>query len=186
MNLNKVNLRHFKQPLQNENGTAIISALLILMLLTIVSITATDTTTTEKRIVRSEAVFEQNFYLAESAAMEGVQRIQDGTTNEQLIATMIPVTDADYNNLIIIPDADNPDDDEANLDTNGDGVFDTNDTYQVTEIDPTTYRVVIQKDIPSGSSIGMGTSRLYDYLAYGYSEAGNGQVFIKVGVKKRF
>ncbi len=61
------------QVTKNEEGVAIVAVLLILMLLTFVGITATNTTTSEKKMVRSKTVFDRVFLFAESAAMEGVQ-----------------------------------------------------------------------------------------------------------------
>ena len=71
-----------KQTINNEQGTAIVAALLILLLLTFVALTATDTTVNEKAMIRSEALFEQNFSLAESAALEGLQKLANKGNDE--------------------------------------------------------------------------------------------------------
>lgn len=176
--------------LRNEQGTAIIAALLILMLLTFVAISATDTTINEKAMVRSAAIFEQNFYKAESAAMEGVQQIANATLPKDLLAALSSGT------LLRSADSLQPQSDLANLDTNGDGVIDNKDTFDSTSnIGPNTYQIVIQLPIASGSSksLTQTNSRLYDYAAYGLSMADKDSTgrfisvsIVKIGFKKRF
>lgn len=176
--------------INNQQGTAIISALLILMLLSIVAITATNTTTTEKTMVRSEAIFEQNFFLAESAAMEGIQKLANKSSANDLLAAKVAGNGGDNDGLIIPADSVDPFNDEANLDTDADGIFDSDDVLamETSGLDNSTKRLVVQMPIASGGSLGTGAgiSRLYHYTSYGFTEANAGRSLIKVGFKKRF
>jgi hypothetical protein len=173
----------------NEEGVAIISVLLILMLLTFIGITATKTTTNEKKMVRSEAIFERDFFLAESAAMEGVQKMANESTPEELLAPLIS-TGANNEGLLVSADPREPENDLKNLDADSDNQVDKND-FTVTsesEIDPNnlTFRRVVQLPIASGDSLALGASRIYSYASYGYSENSGGRAMIKVGYRKRF
>lgn len=181
-------IMHAKQIVDNEQGVAIITALLVLLLLSIIAITATKTTTTEKNMVRSEAVFERDFYLAESAAMEGLQKIENESAPKELLAPLIVLAGAGQSNnagLLVSPDPDNPDDEQENLDTNDDGVVDETD-YDASELATETHRLVVQLPISSGSSLALGSSRLYSYMSYGVTNFEGGRAMIKVGYKKRF
>lgn len=172
----------------NQNGTAIITALLILMLLTFVALVATNTTIDEKAMVRSEAVFEQVFDLAESADLEGIQLLADASADCSLLAN---ITGACRTNGIL--DQANPDDEEndiSNLDKNNDSIISGANDFvasQRSKIDSSnsTYRKIYQKKI-EGGSLGLETSRNYSYNAYGFSEKYNSRVLIKMGYKKRF
>lgn len=177
--------------IKNEQGTAIIVALLILMLLTFMAISATDTTTSEKAMVRSEATFEQNFYKAESAAMEGVQQLANATLPQNLLAALSNGT------LLRSANSLQPQSDLANLDTNGDGVIDNKDTFNSTsKIGPNTYQIVIQLPSPpqaASKSLTQTNSRLYSYVAYGLSMADKDSTgrfisvsIVKIGYNKRF
>ncbi len=170
---------------ENEQGTAIVAALLVLLLLTFVALMATDTTTTEKAVVRSDAVFEQDFFLAESAALEGIQKLANENSPEELLAARLTGS-AKNANLLRAADSQEPDNDVANLDLNGDNKVDSNDFLETSQLDSknSTYRVVVQK--PISGSLGMESSRLYDYVAYGYSEGNRGRALVKIGFKKRF
>jgi Tfp pilus assembly protein PilX len=172
----------------NQNGTAIITALLILMLLTFVALVATNTTMDEKAMVRSEAVFEQVFDLAESADLEGIQLLADASADCSLQANVTGACTT--NGILDQADLDDEDNDMVNLDKNGDNIISGANDFvasQRSSIDATnnTYRKIYQKKI-EGGSLGLDTSRNYSYNAYGFSEKYNSRVLIKMGYRKRF
>ena len=64
--------------LKNEEGVVMIAAILILVLLTIVGIAATNTSNTEVRIAGHQVVYLQNFYRAEGAVIEAMELLESG------------------------------------------------------------------------------------------------------------
>ena len=179
--------------IENDEGVAIITVLLILMLLTFVGITATNTTTSEKKMVRSESIFERDFFLSESAAMEGVQKMANESTPEELLAPLVKtVTTAKNYGLLVDANSDEPENDVKNLDSDNNNQVDQADfnssAKAISEIDPKnlTFRRVVQLPIQSGDSLALGSSRMYSYASYGYSENSGGRAMIKVGYRKRF
>lgn len=52
--------------IDNEEGSTIVFALLILVVLTILGISATTTSTIEFKIVQNEKIYQRNFYIADS------------------------------------------------------------------------------------------------------------------------
>ncbi len=179
------------QIVANEQGTALISSLLVLMLLTFIAITSTQTTIVEKAVVRSDSIFQQDFYLAESASLEGIQRLDNESTPEELLAPLL-VTGTSNNDGLLInftdPDTENYLENlDASLVGNNDGYISGNDDgFDVSENDPETFRLVIQMPIQAGSSLALGSSRQYSYSSYGLSEANGGRVLISTGYKRRF
>ena len=194
--------------LRNEQGTAIVAALLILLLLTFVALTATDTTINEKAMIRSEALFEQNFSLAESAALEGLQKLasQDNDAIKDLLPKRISATSTNVD-LLIGSDSDEMKDIVDVLDESGDNVIDKNDFYtdsngnghydageelanpsfERSAIGSETYRTALMLPIANGDSLSVTTakSRLYRYDTFGLSEDNDGKVLILVGYKRR-
>ncbi len=179
--------RYKMKSIANQEGVAIVTVLLLLMLLILVGVTATKTVINEKRIVRSEAVFEQSFFFAEAGALEGVQKLENETKPEELLAPLIEAT-SNNEGLLVAANEEEPKDDEINLDKDADGDFDKDDVAlaQVSDTNPETKRVVVQMPIPPGSSLGLGSSRLYEYMSYGMTEANGGDSMIKIGYRKRF
>ncbi len=187
--------KFFKQSnntVTNESGTAIIATLLILVLLTLVSMSAIDTTTTEKAIVRSEAIFERSFYYSESAAMEGIQKMENVPV-ELARVNLLPELlkenpDSEFYNMIRNKNEETPEDDLKNFDKDDDGKI-TGVDGDISTTDPTnsTFRAVVQDQKQSGISLDMAEgSTLFAYVAYGYSEASGGKSFHKLGYRKRF
>jgi Tfp pilus assembly protein PilX len=54
--------------LRNEEGSVLITALLLLVFLTLIGISATTTTTTDMQVARNEKCFKLAFYAAEAAS----------------------------------------------------------------------------------------------------------------------
>lgn len=171
---------------KNDRGVAMIATILILLLLSIVMVASTNTTITEKRQVRSEAIFERAFFLSESSALEAIQKLANETAPEELLAPLIK-SGANNEDLLVSADKEDPENDLLNLDSDKNGTIDSNDNFDTSEIDPNneTYRVAVQMPIV-GSSLGLDTSRLYSYISYGYTESNGGRAMVKVGYKKRF
>jgi hypothetical protein len=62
--------------LKNEDGyLAIVTALLILTLLTLIGISASRVAFTEAAMARNEVIYKRNFYLAEGAALEAADHL---------------------------------------------------------------------------------------------------------------
>ncbi|WP_321390676.1 pilus assembly PilX N-terminal domain-containing protein [uncultured Desulfuromusa sp.] len=60
-----------KKTVNNEQGFVLISALMMLVILLVIGIAATNTTTIELQISGNDKAAKQNFYAAESSAYEG-------------------------------------------------------------------------------------------------------------------
>ena len=56
-----------------ERGSVLVISLILLVLLTMIGITASKTSEIEIMIAGNERVYKQNFYIAEGAAMQGAQ-----------------------------------------------------------------------------------------------------------------
>jgi Tfp pilus assembly protein PilX len=61
--------------IKSEEGSVMVVALIVLAMLTIIGISASNTSTTELQIVRNDLLYRINFYKAEAAAREGAQTV---------------------------------------------------------------------------------------------------------------
>jgi len=68
-----------KSPIKNENGSVIILAMIFLVLLTIIGMSAVDTSIIEVQISGNDVRYKTNLYRAEGAAMECAQIIETET-----------------------------------------------------------------------------------------------------------
>ena len=152
--------------LKNERGYfLIVSTIMLLALLTIISIAATNTANTEVQVARNDAIYQRNLYLAEGAAMEAVDRIQNDTSPREL-GFVVP-------GLKVIDD---------------DNFMDHWDVEaQNTAFDATgqTRFVASYEGTPPGFSLGMGQPKIHGFAIYGHTEK-QGVTTIKIGYRKAF
>lgn len=152
------------KPLKNEQGYfLIVSTLMLLALLTILSVAATNTANTELQIARNNAIYQRNLYLAEGAALEAVDRLQKDD-NPRELGFVVP-------GLKVI--------DEKNFSDHWDG------EAQNATIDASgqTRFVAGYEGTPPGFSLGMGQSRVHSFAIYGRTEK-QGETVIKIGYRK--
>ena len=162
--------------LKNEQGSAIVVAILVLVLLTIIGAAATKNSITELAIVRNDLLYKDQLLNAEGAAMEAVQLINNAVdTNLQDVALMAGLGVTDINLTAL------------NL---NDG------EWGMSAIDP---------DIPDGSPDGTitgyrivdqtGPVMLIDPITHTYAIYGlhnrttgisQGQVLVEIGYRKKF
>ena len=152
--------------IKNEQGYFLmVSTIMLLALLTIISIAATNTANTEVLIARNDAIYQRNLYLAEGAALEAVDRIQDDA-NPRDLGFVVP-------GLMVI--------DDDNF------VDHWNAVAQDAVLDATgkTRFVAGYEGIPPGFSLGMGQPKVHGFAIYGRTEK-QGTSTIKIGYRKAF
>jgi hypothetical protein len=66
-----------KEILKSEDGSVLVIALIIMVLLTLVGLSTNRTSSIEIQIAGNEMIFKRNLFTAEAAAMEGMQRLEE-------------------------------------------------------------------------------------------------------------
>ncbi len=156
------------KPLKNEQGNFLILAtIMLLALLTIISIAATNTANTEVQIAGNDMVYQRNLYLAEGAAMEAVDRLQNDPDPRGL-----PFVESGIQTI-----------DDQNFTDN----WETKSQAITTTIDAsgkTRFRAGYA-GTPAGYSLGIGKPRVHEFAVYGRTEK-QGVTTIKIGYRKAF
>ena len=158
-----------------EKGSAMVVALLVLALLTILGMVMIQTTVTELRITRNDRVVKDHFYRAEAAAMEAAQWLQtaDPLCLEDLTcAGFLGQNDIDLTAL------------DLNI-----------GTWEMSTVDPdglgapdmiAGYQIVDETGIVDLSA----QTNLHVYKIYGYynrpSGLNRGEALVEIGYKRRF
>lgn len=153
-------------PLKNEQGYfLIVSTLMLLAMLTIISIAATNTANTEVQIAGNDAIYQRNLYLAEGAAMEAVDRLENGANPRQLGFVVPGLKVIDDQNFVDHWDSEAQ---SAAVDAGGETRF-----------------VAGYEGTPPGFSLGMGQPKVHGFAIYGRTEK-QGVTTIKIGYRKAF
>jgi hypothetical protein len=162
-----------KSILIKENGSVLIVALILLVLLTLMGISATMNTDIELQIAGNELISRMNFYRAEAAAMENIQ-VLDNAGDQ--------ITDPGNRNWLNLEgDLPNPDDitDPANWTDVYSGDSDPGDSANDQRY------LTIFEGVIAADSLDMTRSRIYTYRIVG-SNRNNGLSVVEMGFRKPF
>lgn len=156
------------ETLRNENGYfLIISTMMLLALLTIISIAASNTARTEVQIAGNNLVYQRNLYLAEGAAMQAVDVLQNDPNPRDL-----PFVDPGIKTI---------DDDNFKAD------WEANSLPVAASLDSsnkTRFRAGYE-GTPPGYSLGLGQPKVHGFVIYGRTEK-QGVTTIKIGYRRAF
>jgi Tfp pilus assembly protein PilX len=152
---------------KSEEGYALLVTLLVMFLMATIGYISLDTTSTELDIVGNERIYKENFFQAESAAMECVQTLENSVDN----AKTIPV-EAD------------------GLSENGVHSLVKNATSWSSEAHNATLAssqwAAYTRGIHSGSSLDVSKSSVHVFSVFGKSDEQNGEVTVKLGYRKAY
>ncbi len=93
---------HTKQMMSNEDGSVVFVAIVILILLTVMGISATNTSTIEVLIAGNEIDYKEAFYFADGSTDVGLELLEqnlacpEGFTSDNLMIGSANVIDSDF------------------------------------------------------------------------------------------
>ena len=166
--MNKTIQQAKRQPLlKTEDGSVMILALALLMLLTLIGISATRTSMIEIQISGAKKTYTEHLFLAEGAAMECVQDMADGSnpSTEPYFNDERTKTEDQIQNLI------------RNLN------FTNSLTSSIPSSGTSEYATLYQGVV---GSIKMGQPNLHAYVVYGWHDTPQGRVIVELGYRMAF
>jgi len=171
--------------LKNENGAAILVALMVLMVVTIIGVSSSSKTTMELQVVRNEGVYKQNFYHAEGGANQVMQQIWEQAQDDPYLLqdkSLLPW----LNNRSDV-DADNDDRiDMINPNYAWDSDGEDNNDNSATSSLPSTIMSAVDEGICRDCSLEMTGTNVYDYALFGLSQLNGGRALIHIGWRIRY
>lgn len=151
----------------NEKGSVIVFTLMVLTLLTIVGLASINTANTEIEIAGAELIYQRNFYLAEGAAMEAANWLDNNPVTDTG-PTWMEMTTGDLNGGTIDDYWDGSMPATSTVDPNGDARF-----------------IAADEGVAAGSSLDVSKTKLHDISIYGRSQK-RGVAEIRLGYRKAF
>jgi type IV pilus assembly protein PilX len=166
-----------KTMLAKEDGSILIVALILLVLLTLMGISATTLTDIELQIAGNELVSRANFYNAEAAAMENIQLLAN--TGEAIKDPTNP--SMPWLNLPSELPADNDITDQRNW-------TDANSRVSNNANNGDQRFLTVFEGVIAGDSLDMTRSRIYTYRVVGKGEInpGQGMDIVEMGFRMPF
>jgi len=169
------------RPTVSEEGFVLVTAMLILVVLSFIGLAATGTALLELRVSGNDREARARFYEAEAAAFEAAQRLENESVADFLLAARTRYTwlrSSGERSVFLASDSDDQWNDPAlqltaQVPTGG-------STVRLAAFD---YGVVKGT---SGSSIKVTASSVHEYRILGRAEAGNTRKLVEIGYRKRF
>jgi hypothetical protein len=156
---------------QSERGTATVIALIMLVLLTVLGISATNTSTIDIQIAGNQRVYKESFYLAEGALMEAAQRL----FNESSIAVLTGRTAVWLNDMSV------------DFEDLGLWVQSGDEANAVAcALDADAAFSIVDCGAARGASLGLETGTVHQFSIYGRSDKNGATVLLEMGFRKRF
>jgi len=172
---NKIKFSTKTSIINNEDGSVIIAALMVLVLLTIIGVASTNISNTEVTIAGRELIYQQNFYRAEGGALEAIE-VMENLANPKTadpgwlwpsLGTFAEETPYDS--------------------TFWDGTLVGAESTPEPSILSDTRYAVVTGGIAEGESLDMGSTKIHRYAIYGRSAPPNrGSVTLELGYLKAF
>ncbi|HSO61506.1 MAG TPA: PilX N-terminal domain-containing pilus assembly protein [Desulfobacterales bacterium] len=157
-------------PLKSQDGhVAIVAALVILTLLTIIGFSASRVANNEVTMARNESVHQRNFYLAEGAAMEAADILANTPNLKDNVPAWMETTPANLKVDTLRSYLNDPDIRKASA------VDDANHATFVGGVE----------GVAPGGSLGMHAPTVYVLGIYGRCEW-NGESIVKIGYRAAF
>ncbi len=160
--------------LSNQKGSTLLLVVMILLLVTLIGTLATNNSNIEIKIAGNYKAIKQDFYRADAATMEAVQRVQNSTKLNLRNRVASWMNDDAVN----MTDFDNWDFDDIGGDDNA----------VVSGVDPNTVYSVVDNGATGNTDISIDNEPVMrDLTIYGvHNNPRGGQTFIEMGYKKKF
>lgn len=150
-----------------ESGNVLLITLIILVLLTIIGISATRTASIDMQVAGNNMIYKRNLFSAEGAALEAVQTMTN-LTELETVGWIIPEgTDDDISNI--------RDKDKFEAISNQSSIN-----------DDARYAVVRGGLVETGESLDMTRVKIHEFAVYGRSDQLRGTSIIKMGFRKAY
>jgi len=154
-----------------EEGSVLVLAVVILVLLTIIGISATTTSTIEMQIAGNERTHKQNLYKAEAAGVEAAWHLEVGNLDESQPDWLKGSGTVDEDSILCDRSSRCGASEKAAVsdEVNQDAGF-----------------LAESRGIASGSSLDMRKASVHEYRIYGWGDEANGLVIVRMGYRKAF
>jgi Tfp pilus assembly protein PilX len=166
-------MKSYRTRIDNQDGSMLVISMLILVLLTLLGISASTNTEVELKIADNDRSHKMNVYQAESVAMLAAQLMENETNEANLINCTwnwlhpkeFLQTNTIQSSTVWAP---------------------ANNNFATDTMDAHTRYLAVYNGIASGSSLDMSGSTVHEYSLYGRSDSRRGTAIVQLGYKKRF
>jgi len=181
-------MKSITRAIHNEDGTVMVISLLIMAILTILGLSAIDTSTIEVQVTHNEQIYKKNFYKAEAAVIAAAQNLELATPAQLSNVSSVPwLINTEFNETTLQYKTST-----GSWDDIQDGNGDWDDSKPIgkvistdTEYDDARFLVLETTGFIDLTA----PSNMHTYEIYGFYDskgADRGRVLVEIGYKRRF
>jgi len=163
---------------QSQSGSVLVITLLVMVAVMVLGVASLQTTSVELNIARNEREIRETFYLAEGAAMEGIQRLK-----------AVPAVDLEERVFFWHHDRESIGNDKIGFRDPAQWQMDSgarSPNCMRSAIDPDTYFAAVNWGVAPGGSLVQTGSRLYHHRVYGLCTKHGGNQRVEIGYFLRY
>lgn len=179
------------QLVADNHGSGLVVVLLILAAVTIIGISALNTSNVEVQLTQNDMIYKRNIYRSEAAAREGAQLLENRDSDDLTLSIKYGINQVGstgddvkelkhlnvYNKTVNFREKDRWADDCTENCT----------ASQTASVDDQTSFAVVFTQIAEGESLDLAAkSKLHEFSVCGFSSPENGPTFLEIGFKRRF
>ncbi|BCS95262.1 hypothetical protein DSLASN_08940 [Desulfoluna limicola] len=164
-----------RRDLENQQGSVLLIALIILLLVSLLGLRTLSMTSTELKISGNDRNYTQNFYRAEAAAKEAAYFLETSDDPSPSNTDLPWLSDGSDSGSSFDPETD------SWVTSGTDANARTSKFYG----DGQSRISAVRLGVAPGSSLDMSRERKWEYIVYGRSELSSGQVDIAAGYLKK-
>lgn len=163
------------QPCKNQDGSALLIALIVLLVASILGLNALTTTQTELKVAGNDRRYRQNFYRAEAVIKEAASALEAADDTSSLNSGLVWLSDGSDSGAGFDPE------DDAWKKTGSDANAGASGFYT----DDKAAFCALRRSVAAGSNLDMSRKRKWEYVIYGRSQLSSGQVDLAAGYLKK-
>jgi len=176
-------MKKITKTINNEQGFVLVASLMMLMILLVIGIAATNTTTIELQISGNDKLAKQTFYQAEGVVAEAVRIVGNDSSPALEETVLYPWLQRDPVGVGILTTGAGG---TEVADVYGNAIWVASPTLPTAGMAGTADMAGAFRGIAPGGSLDLGSSRMHLYDLYGRSQQNNALAIIKVGCRIPF
>ncbi len=167
--------------LKNEDGSIMVIGMLMLVMLTLIGVSATTTSNIESQISSNERQYKRDFFRAEAAAMRTLQLLEEADKAQMKDRSFSLPWLAQQDNDIDMSDPDDWSSDGENANAVKEDIVDEDGTIVYSAMN-----AAVEEGKAEGTSHDMtAESQMWKYSAFGHCESGNERIIVQMGYLRR-
>ncbi|MFP4036118.1 MAG: PilX N-terminal domain-containing pilus assembly protein [Desulfobacteraceae bacterium] len=167
---------------KNQQGSVLVIALILLVLLTVIGISASRNTEIETMIAGNERINKQNFYIAEGSAMRAAQLMENQDFKSSPLSWVMDESNRNSSGDLLPAAAYSDLESHIHEKENWTDAF----SQSYSELEGDARYLAVSLGVVRGGSLDMSKPKVYEFAIFGRSDFRDGSGLVALGYRKAY